>query len=1054
MKYILFISLLRFVSANIEDTFCTLPGSWCRIKDTDPCVPSTCHNQDDVVCKNCTATSEADNEPITNITLPATDFAVDYWTKHCQQKCPEYPINKGTWCEDGMCKNCDLENALDTQTCGKYCTDDKGKCDLVAEDDPNFEGDDCSPCSSTNLQTPLPALDQDTQPPHGPYQWPPPEEASQKPPLLSESRKPYRSGRKYSITLWHEGVVGDVGKNTSESARYVKDMVDFVDYRQIDRVYLQAQDPTVEKYAKKLFAYAQPEFVSEYYLGEIDKLNDKIGTGQQKIAAGLLIVVNPSYPWGYEIDLPGGMRYNNPGYQELPDATELCTTPIRHCHGNHQCFQNATCGAIKNWCHASAIITGTVSAKWAKGTAVTYTKETTVRFTEHGLQSKTYQEGTTITYWPSFSNITYSVGAEFSWDVGTPPFYPLENVQVTGCCQAFAKGCPNNYEQAFKYVGEINRKAEVAGLDTFITTIALDGEDISQYGTDPQGMAQAWQAARKYAPRVNEIGVAKQGSLTTEALGSNAAFPELYWVNELQYSGGGACGYCKAYDDMWTDHRCLDCLPKIYQEYRNKPQCMLNAWAPYMGDDTPKTCAADADADIVKTLTKQAVLGHDSPFPTGTTPMFSIEHAHSDPSLVARGDQTMAGWISDQIDTAVNGLSNDCIQKEYDPTGICGTFDGFGNWEWEKFEEFMDLFSEVYDAKEIAVYEWQFVPKQWRRDTDGDGIPDGSDPDIDGDGIPNHKDADAHGYGQTAPDKTDTDGDGIDNNHDPDIDGDGIHNDSDDDKDGDGILNLKDADADGDGTTDAGKSDIDGDGVVDGHDDDQDGDGIPNHKDADADGDGQTDTGKTDTDGDGIVNGHDDDIDGDGTKNPEDPDTDGDGIHDGADSDADGDGTTDAGKTDTDGDGIHDGADSDADGDGTTDAGKTDTDGDGIVNGQDDDIDGDGTHNDSDDDKDGDGILNLKDADADGDGTTDPDKTDTDGDGIHDNPDVHIRLRSNWPSSHLTIPFFILLAAFLGVFTVRMVAACKKGSRAPSSGKMAMEVNDELEFGPPGKLNF
>ena len=1028
MKYILFISLLRFVSANIEDTFCTLQGSWCSIKNTDPCVPSTCHNQDDVVCKNCTATSEADNEPITNITLPAydktcanvgvgsfckkyktcpytcqgvpsvrcgstecpedgaassqtshgTDFAVVYWTKHCQQKCPNYPINKGTWCKDGTCKNCDLENTFKTQTCGKYCTDDKGKCDLVAGDDQNFEQENCSPCSSTDLQTPLPALDQDTRPPHGPYQWPPPEEASQKPPLLSEPRKPYRSGRNYSLTLWHEGVVGDVGKNTSESARYVKDMVDFVDYRQLDRVYLQAQDPTVEKYAKKLFAYAQPEFVSEYYLGEIDKLNDKIGTGQQKIAAGLLIVVNPSYPWGYETDLPGGMRYNNPGYQEKPSATELCTTPIRHCHGNHQCFQNATCGAIKNWCHASAIITGTVSVKWAKGTAVTYTKETTVRFTEHGLQNKIYPEGTTITY-AKETNITYSVDAEFSWDVGTPPFYPLENVQVTGCCQAFAKGCPNNYEQAFKYVGVINHRAKVAGLETFITTIALDGEDISQYGTDPQGMAQAWQAARKYAPDVNEIGVAKQGSLTTEALGSNAAFPELYWVNELQYSGGGACGYCKAYGDMWTDHRCLDCLPKIYQEYRNKPQCMLNAWAPYMGDDTHKTCTADADAVIVKTLTKQAVLGPDSPFPTGTTPMFSIEHAHSDPSLVARGDQTMADWVKEQkknASTAVNGLSNDCIQKEYDPTGICGTFDGFGNWEWKKFEEFMDLFSEVYDAKEIGVYEWQFVPKQWRRDTDGDGIPDSSDPDIDDDGHPNHKDADADGDGTTDPDKTDTDGDGIDNNHDPDIDGDGIHNDSDDDKDGDGHPNHKDADADGDGTTDAGKSDIDDDGVVDGHDDDQDGDGIPNHKDADADGDGQTDTGKTDTDGDSIVNGHDDDIDGDGT------------------------------------------------------------------------------HNDSDDDKDGDGIPNHKDADADGDGTTDPDKTDTDGDGIHDNPDVHIRLRSNWPSSHLTIPFFILLAAFLGVFTVRMMAACKKGSRAPSSGKMAMEVNDELEFGPPGKLKF
>lgn len=70
-------------------------------------------------------------------------------------------------------------------------------------------------------------------------------------------------------------------------------------------------------------------------------------------------------------------------------------------------------------------------------------------------------------------------------------------------------------------------------------------------------------------------------------------------------------------------------------------------------------------------------------------------------------------------------------------------------------------------------------------DTDGDGIPNSSDPDIDNDGIPNGSDPD-------------TDGDGIPNTHDPDIDNDEVPNKTDSDIDGDGIPNATDPDADGD----------------------------------------------------------------------------------------------------------------------------------------------------------------------------------------------------------------------------------------------------------------
>ena len=77
-------------------------------------------------------------------------------------------------------------------------------------------------------------------------------------------------------------------------------------------------------------------------------------------------------------------------------------------------------------------------------------------------------------------------------------------------------------------------------------------------------------------------------------------------------------------------------------------------------------------------------------------------------------------------------------------------------------------------------------------DTDGDGVPDHSDPDIDGDGVPNSVDTDVDGDGITADD------DAFPN--DPtewsDIDGDGIADGRDDDRDGDGIPNAIDASPD------------------------------------------------------------------------------------------------------------------------------------------------------------------------------------------------------------------------------------------------------------------
>ena len=76
-----------------------------------------------------------------------------------------------------------------------------------------------------------------------------------------------------------------------------------------------------------------------------------------------------------------------------------------------------------------------------------------------------------------------------------------------------------------------------------------------------------------------------------------------------------------------------------------------------------------------------------------------------------------------------------------------------------------------------------------KADSDGDGVPNDTDPDVDGDGIPNGQDPDI-------------DGDGIPNDQDSDMDGDGIPNDQDSDMDGDGVPNDQDPDDNADGIVD------------------------------------------------------------------------------------------------------------------------------------------------------------------------------------------------------------------------------------------------------------
>jgi hypothetical protein len=324
------------------------------------------------------------------------------------------------------------------------------------------------------------------------------------------------------------------------------------------------------------------------------------------VEIGALLDVDPSTIWTYNLSLPGGIYGNNPGYLNKSD----CTMPFRQCDlkdkdPNKYCAEKAGSST-----HGGIVIkTGCTS---------------------------------------------------------DPDKYDM-----TPFCLNYPPGCPNNLEQAMSYIGDINILAKKAGLRP-ITTIAFDGEDFAHYSADKYGMAQAWQAAKEFAPDVNEIGYAKGPSTNQDDIKTNAAYPELYWIGELKPTDNGigvGCSGCQA--NAAANNKlpgCTNCVNSIYQQFKNKPREMLNAFKSLLEPYRQNVASA------------------------GCCPLFSIEHYHYGP----------------------NPAANDCIQSDYYSSGFCGTFDGFGDWDWDKFEQFMILYSNEFNAKEIGVYEWQFVPKQWR----------------------------------------------------------------------------------------------------------------------------------------------------------------------------------------------------------------------------------------------------------------------------------------------------------------------------------------------------
>lgn len=259
-------------------------------------------------------------------------------------------------------------------------------------------------------------------------------------------------------------------------------------------------------------------------------------------------------------------------------------------------------------------------------------------------------------------------------------------------------GCPNTMGQAIAFVRDVNRIAKRNQITVFLS----DGEDFAPYG-QPDGWATMDHLAKDTGIKVGgyakglplDLPLKSEDRLARVQTGDGEPYtiknlsymtmPENYWMlAELDPCGGS---------HFQMQNRVPLCTSKtIYQRYKNDPQRLLaamHAASRRMGE-----------RDSLKALRNQA-----------------LEEARNRGTerWTANADGGDATWPMMSLEML---SKRDCLASAYSNLDhakdqVCGTFDGFGNWQWDKFMDFMKLYAWAYNVNQVGVYEAQFVTSDW-----------------------------------------------------------------------------------------------------------------------------------------------------------------------------------------------------------------------------------------------------------------------------------------------------------------------------------------------------
>jgi hypothetical protein len=213
---------------------------------------------------------------------------------------------------------------------------------------------------------------------------------------------------------------------------------------------------------------------------------------------------------------------------------------------------------------------------------------------------------------------------------------------------------------------------------------------------------------------------------TCAVTGLDTAYPEIYWFGELAECAK-VMNTCK---DASNYDTCPECTNTIYQKYINDPPGLLNAittpgtpgGAKLAGALGKTTSTCTTNTAVCPDSHDTCVNGYciynydkDKGDPnvyrySNTYPMFSLENISAN-KPTKNGDYYKCGNTQNKQggDNSQCCISNVFSGEQFS----CGSFNGFGNWEWDKFQEFMNDWSKEFGSKSLAIYEWQFVPTAW-----------------------------------------------------------------------------------------------------------------------------------------------------------------------------------------------------------------------------------------------------------------------------------------------------------------------------------------------------
>ena len=256
-----------------------------------------------------------------------------------------------------------------------------------------------------------------------------------------------------------------------------------------------------------------------------------------------------------------------------------------------------------------------------------------------------------------------------------PEFYWYGELKPKGCV-----GCPQTLENVKDQLG-------ATGVDVIKNSDLCSGcEDIKQY-------------LKYYTPEnMNMNNVCQNGVCTASGAVCNpdkhCGVFTLYdkciqsGCNEICCKSIG-CVPCKYNETGGSPNTAV-----IYQKNANNPDGLLEDLDTYANINT-----------YVKDISSKGL---------NVCPMFSNEISH-DWNMDYNGKRySISGQGTD--------VENTCVTRKYG-NDTCGTFDGFGNWTWDAFEQFLTKFTEKHGLKQIGIYEWQFVPPEWLEGIDNIILP-------------------------------------------------------------------------------------------------------------------------------------------------------------------------------------------------------------------------------------------------------------------------------------------------------------------------------------------